>query len=371
MIRRLSSLMVCSLLASALGLVLARSGGAATYSMFASTSKQMSGPVQLGFIPGNGTATGPAAPLGSVMIPGGRFNVVDTTFQAFPSFPGFASLRSSHSSSQTAPHTLMVNGGPGDFEFCPPIGNPLNPSCNEAAGLAGFLGFQGFVDYDPGANRFGGTFRIARKQTAVVAFRIATNPSQFAKQRGIRGALPAIAGGPTTFRTPSFVPTPMAPPSTPIRADWAPGLPTLSQNFQATPGTVTVSPVLHPTLGYIVTPGPPGTAVPFPPNPSTSTGFPFTTGRVRMVGINSLGGVTAFTVTGGNFRGPTGQGNLVLVAGGINQSRAGNSVPTYAIMKVNLPEPGMGVGLTVGFGLLLMLGSPWACARIPRDRRVR
>jgi hypothetical protein len=41
-------------------------------------------------------------------------------------------------------------------------------------------------------------------------------------------------------------------------------------------------------------------------------------------------------------------------------------------MKVNLPEPGMGVGLTVGFGLLLMLGSPWACARmIPRDRRVR
>ncbi len=206
MSRRLSSLIVCSLFASALGLVLGQSAGAATYSMFASTSKQMSGPVQLGFVRGGGNATGPAAKLGSVMIPAGRFQTVGMSFQAFPSFPGFASLRSSHSSKQTAAHTLMVSGGPGNFEFCPPVGNPLNPACNQAAGLAGFLGFQGFVDYDPGVNRFGGTFRIARKQTAVVAFRVATNPSQFAHQRGIRGALPAIAGGPATYPNPELRP---------------------------------------------------------------------------------------------------------------------------------------------------------------------
>jgi hypothetical protein len=347
--------LVCYVVALAFGLVLAQSAEAETYTIFGSNSKQMSGPVQLGYVPGNGTATGPASQLGSVMIPGGAFHVVGTTFNFFPSFPGFAQLVSSHTSSQTATQTLAVNGGPGNFEFCPPIGNPLNPACNQAAGLAGYLGFQGFVDYDQGVNQFGGTFRIARKQMAVVSARIATNPSQFAHQKGVRGAPPAIAGGPTTFRSPYFVPTPSAPPSTPIRADWAPGLPTLSQYFRATPGEVTVSPVLDPTGGFILTPGPVGTAAPITPNPSTSTGFPFTTGMIRQVGINSLGGVTAFTVTGGNFRGPTGQGNLVLVAGGINQSRAGNSVPTYAIMKINLPEPGMGIGLAAGFGLLMAL----------------
>lgn len=353
---RSSSRFVSQVVGLALGLALAQSAAAATYTLFGSSSTQMSGPVQLGYVAGGGTATGPSSQLGSVMIPGGRFQTVGTKFDFFPSFPGFAQLESSHTSSQTATETFAVGGGPGDFEFCPPIGNPLNPSCNQAAGLAGYLGFQGFVDYDAGVNQFGGTFRIARKQVAVVSVRIATNPSQFAHQRGVRGAPPAIAGGPTTFRSPYFVPTPSAPSTTPIRADWAPGLPTISQYFRATPGEVTVSPVLDPTGGFIVTPGPVGTATPFTPNPSTSTGFPFTTGMVRQVGINSLGAVTAFTVTGGNFRGPTGQGNLVLVAGGINQSRAGNSVPTYAIMDINLPEPGMAIGLTAGIGMLAAFG---------------
>ncbi len=131
---------------------------------------------------------------------------------------------------------------------------------------------------------------------------------------------------------------------------------------------MTINPVRDPIDGHIVTEGPPGTVVPIAPNPSTSTGFPFTTGRVRMVGINSLGGITAFTITGQNNRAPTGQGNLVLVAGGINQSRAGNSVPTYAIMKVNLPEPGMGVGLAIGFGLLLALVSRRAVVRTRHAR---
>lgn len=361
MSKYLSSQFVCCF-TLVLGLLGSHGAHAATYTLFGANSKQMSGPVQLGYVQGSGTATGPASHSGSLMVLPGAFAKVDTTFQFFPTFPGFAQVAASLTTSQTRTETLKVGSGPGGFEFCPPIGHPLNPTCNQAKGIEGYLGFQGFVDYDAGVSQFGGTFRLARKSQTVVAFRIATGPSQFAHQLQVRGAIPAAGGGPTTFRSPYFTPTPSAPTNTPIRADWAPGLPTVSQYIRATPGVVTISPVLHPTGQWIQTRGPAGTATPFTPAPSTSTGFPFTTGMVRMAGVTSQGGLTAPMVTGANYRGPDGQGNIVLVAGGINQSRAGNSVPTYAIMTLGLvdttmPEPAMGLGMVAGIVLLVLVGA--------------
>lgn len=354
----ISTLVCC--FALVLGLLMADVGQAVTYTLFGASQQQWNGNALRRNLPGSGTLTGPAGQTGSLMVPGNRFAISGTAFQFFPGAPGFAQNVSTFTEAQTAAHTLAASGGPGNFEFCPPIGNPLNPACNQAAGVAGYAGFIGFLDYDPGPNQFGGTFRVARKVQTVTSARIATGPSQFAHQKEIRGALPAQAGGPTTFRSAYFVPTPSAPSTTPLRRDWAAGLPYRSQYFQASAGVVTISPVLAPGEGWIQTAGPAGTATPIAPGPSTSTGFAFTTGRARQVAVNTLGAIAAFTVTGGNYRGPDGQGNIVLVAGGLFQSRFGISSTNYAIMKLGLvdttvPEPTTGWGLATGVATLLAL----------------
>jgi hypothetical protein len=267
-------------------------------------------------------------------------------WQAFPGFPVFAQGASTFTElnvgvfDAAATGTLAPGNGPGTFNFCPLVGNPNNgpgptPAC-PGLGLGSPTGVQGLVQYSAGGG-FGGTMAIVRNSTVVISQRRNLGPTRFQHDKAIYAGAPWNIGVPMSFTS---AVTPSA-------------------------GPITQSPVLGPftsiqTIGSQVGTG---TGV----LPSTSTGFPWTTGMVRVVEDSCVIEGTCptpfnpnpfrqFTVTGTDARGPDGQGQLSLVSGGMIQNRDGLSAGNWGNLDLvlALPEPGTALGLASG--VLLLMG---------------
>jgi hypothetical protein len=261
-------------------------------------------------------------------------------FAAFPGFPVFAQNASTFTEKNVTTGVLAPGGGPGTFNFCPLVGNTNNgpgptPAC-PGLGFGSPTGVQGLVQYSAGGG-FGGTMAVLRDVTVVVAQRRNVAPTRYQYDLETR------------------------------MANWMIGVP-MSSTFTniANPGPLTQSPVFGPFTS-IQTVGPIIQATGSPVLPSTSTGFPWTTGMVRAAEDSCVGAGTCptpfnpnpfvqFTVTGTDARGPDGQGQLSLVAGGIFQNRDGLTTGNWGTLDLTLalPEPGTALGLASG--ILLLVG---------------
>jgi hypothetical protein len=274
----------------------------------ANTKTLIIGP-KSGALPGTGTS-----PV-DFTVPQDFFDNAGSFAAYFPAYPSVAQWISTFSSSHAAAG-LAAGAGPGSFAFCPPVGNPANPTCTNPAQAT--AGFNGLIQYTGGANQFGGTIQLVRHQAGSVSRRIATGPSQFSHT-------------PRT-RTSSFPP--------------GAGMSFTTINVRA-PGVITQSPVLGPsgqiqTPGFYVGPGP-------TPPTGFETGQPLTTGQVIL--RDSVPSAFSFTLTGYDNRTPAGVGTIQLVAGSYIQNPQGNpaqAFPRQMTMTLSMPEPTGYVGLAAG-----------------------
>ena len=267
---------------------------------------------------GQGNGTGPV----DFTIPANLWYSHGSTFMVFPTSPNVAQV----SSVFTASHqqvNLAAGGGPGNFAWCPPAGNPANPGCTDPGQATG--GFNGLITYTAGPNQFGGSISILRKTAGETSRRIATNPLQFQH----------------TARTSSN--------------PWAAGGPASNQVIaQRPPGVITQSPVLGPS-GSIQTPGiyvGPGVT----PPTIFATGHPLTTGMIAFK--DSVPAPQAFTVTGSDMRTPAGAGAIQLVGGAFFQQPG--ATPSQAFgsttrLTLTIPEPAATLGLAAGIAGLVGL----------------
>lgn len=250
-------------------------------------------------------------------------------FQAFPGFPLYAQVASTYTEYNEGQYTLKPGSGPGNLGFCPVVGNPANgmgtkPAC---AALGSFGGAQGIVQYTAGGNQFGGTMAIARRTaTVAVSFRVSEVPLKYQHDIETRNGNWMIGvSSQSTFTT-------------------QPGQLTAADSR----GRQTTGPVLG-LYTSIQTQGTLGINGP-QPLPSTSTGFPWTTGMVRVAedsclanptqGCNATAngatiGIVQFTNTGTDAR-VAGIGNITLVAGGIFQNRGSFSTGNWGILNLNM-----------------------------------
>jgi len=250
--------------------------------------------------------------------------------QPFPGFPQYAQLASTYSSAGPTTGELLAPGaGPGTFAFCPRVGNPRNgvgtlPNCPSEGTSAGA---QGFVQYTAGGNQFGGTMSIARDSVTVVSFRVNETPLQFQHDKETRN------GG----------------------ANWGIGVPmSFTSTVQPLGGPKTTMAAFG-TFGSITAPG---TTLSIGANPlaSESTGFPWTTGMVRVSESSCLDnpnqgcnagttpnaatiGVVQFTFSGMDSRDVNGVGNIVLVAGGMFQNRVGYTTSNWGSLNLTMGAP--------------------------------
>jgi hypothetical protein len=113
-------------------------------------------------------------------------------------------------------------------------------------------------------------------------------------------------------------------------------------------GSVNTSGVVTNVIG----PTPAGDA--FPGQDSTSTGGPWTTGKVS-VSAPGLVPPEVFTITGSDQRTPSGEGFISMVAGSIANRSLSNHGGNRGWMTLEVPEPGLGLGLMTGLGMLTAL----------------
>ena len=284
-------------------------------------------------VAGRAAMTAQCPPTGSPFC---VYAIAAQGFQAFPAFPLYAQVASTYTEMNETTASLVPGGGPGSLAFCPVVGNPANgvgtkPAC---AGLGSFNGAQGIVQYTAGSAQFGGTMAIARRTARVaVSFRIQETPLQFQHDIETRNGNWMIGvASQSTFTT---------------------------QPGQITPnddrGLYTTGPVLGPVFTSIQTQGAVlGNGA--PPLPSTSTGFPWTTGMVRVAEDSCLAnptqacnagttpnaatiGIVQFTTTGFDARNATGKGNITLVAGGIFQNRGSFSTGNWGKLNLSIGLP--------------------------------
>jgi hypothetical protein len=233
--------------------------------------------------------------------------------------------------------------GPATVTFCP--GVPLGSPCT---GPGAGPGINGLVRYTKTAaqfggavqGRFGGTANIAilaggvAPGTVTVIFALARPPATGAQ------------GGPFGFRTTDSGPAPEPPNAVGI--------------FYANGNGTLIGPPIwqHPTAYGV-------------PNPMTSYGVPWTTGRITISVTAALGPDEIFTFTGSDNR-VNGVGSISLVAGGV--SERGVSGPNGNRGWLNLtvgPRTGLvpaisGRGLLAVVGLLALAGG-YALRRRTRD----
>ncbi|MFP6640062.1 MAG: hypothetical protein VCC04_07450 [Myxococcota bacterium] len=278
-------------------------------------------------------------------------------FQAFPGFPLYAQVASTYTEYNEGTYTLKPGSGPGTLAFCPVVGNPANgagtkPAC---AALGSFGGAQGIVQYTAGANQFGGTMAIARRTATVeVSFRLSEVPLKYQHDIETRaGNWMVGVDSKSTFTT-------------------QPGQLTPADNR----GRQTTGPVLG-SYTSILTQGVLGING-AQPLPSSSTGFPWTTGMVRVAEDSCLAnpfqacnataptpnaatiGVVQFTNTGMDAR-VGGIGNITLVAGGVFQNRGSFSTGNWGVLNLNMGAtvPSMSRWGLVSVALVIPLVGLW------------
>ena len=265
-------------------------------------------------------------------------------FQAFPGFPVFAQVASTYVEKNAVAGNFGAASDPGNFSFCPQVGNPANgtgllPNC---PGLQnGFpAGVDGLVQYSGGA--FGGTMSILRDATVVVSQRRQATPSVIFQHDVDPRTFPWMAGVPMS--------------STAVNSP-ATGQQTVNPVFGPNTSIQTAGTVLGLGTGVL---------------PSTSTGFPWTTGMVRVAEDScnanptqncnfstttiptAAPNVNQWTITGADNRAANGEGTISLVAGGIFQNRDTYSTTNRANLDLTftLPEPSTTVGFAMGALLL-------------------
>lgn len=188
-----------------------------------------------------------------------------------------------------------------NFDFCP--GAAANPACTNPNIAPGQGTRVGIVQYDAGSNVFSGTMDLLVNGGGTVSVQI--GPSRF-RHVQIAG-IPMVQGKPYGFQT-----------------------------FQtAAPTEVTLGGVVS-SMGLI---NPKGVVTSTLAGETlVQTGFPFTTGMVRVyVPPAGTEPPTVFTVTGSDNRTPLGAGNITLVAGGVGETET-RPFGTVVVMSMTLSE---------------------------------
>lgn len=262
-----------------------------------------------------------AAPR-SITIEPNVWSATGGVFRLFPEFPNVAQLTSTFSDTH-ASLMFAAGDGPGTVNWCPKM-----------TGCATFT--QGtiapaLISITPGTSNFGGTFELVRFTLgSFVRVPDPPPPPVTIALQTIR-ALPAWTAGLTKFRT---LMTPGA-----------------SPKIYASPSFGPEGSIL--TLGaFVSTASPPPSAI--------VTGFPMGTGMIFVIDATPPtmgGGPFSSSTTGGDSRTASGNGNIVLVGGGVAYAGStGNNFFRVNRLSMNLPEPASAVGLMAGaaalFGLL-------------------
>jgi hypothetical protein len=250
--------------------------------------------------------------------------------------------------------------GAGSIMWCPRMTN-----CN---GYAPGATETGYIGVTPGPNQFGGTFRQLRQVAddcrTNVWFAVNFAPFVIWKSDAARFTHGTFDNRAAT--------TP------PIKPYWPAGMPNHYQLFTLNRQpdayiygsfTTGVSPYAT-VIKNLGVPLGPATYMGFPVDvpDGRSTGFKMTTGTIRVSDATPVPptGPSYFysTTSGYDRRDANGNGNIVLVGGGIAYEGAtNNKFFRNTRLKMNLPEPGSAIGL--GLGLPVLFSPP---AKAPRDR---
>jgi hypothetical protein len=280
-------------------------------------------------------------------------------FRTFADFTNVAQLTSYYTTFQYKA-VFKPGSGAGSIMWCPRMTacNGYNPGATET----------GYIGVTPGPNQFGGTFRqlrqVADDGRTNVWFAVNFTPFVIWKSDAARFTHGTFDNRAAT--------TP------PIKPYWPAGMPngyqlfTLNRqpdaylNGSFTTGVAPYATVIK-TLG---TPIGPATYMGFDVDvpDGRSTGFKMTTGTIRVSDATPVPptGPSYFysTTSGYDHRDANGNGNIVLVGGGIAYEGAtNNKFFRNTRLKMNLPEPGTALGL--GFALPVLFGLD----RIRRKRR--
>ena len=258
----------------------------------------------------NQTGTAPM----TITIAPNVWSATGGVFRLFPEFPNVAQLTSTFNDTHA---TLMFaeGDGPGTVNWCPKL-----------TGCATFT--QGtvapaLIAITPGASNFGGTLLLAR--FTLGSFVRVPDPPPPPVTIAIQELrpLPYWTAGLTKFRT--------------LMAAAA------APKIYASPSFGPQGSIL--SVGAFVS-----TAA--PPPSSIVTGFPMGTGRIFVIDATPptpLGGPFSSSTTGTDARTASGNGNIVLVGGGVAYAGStGNNFFRVNRLSLNLPEPASAVGLMAG-----------------------
>jgi hypothetical protein len=244
-----------------------------------------------------------------------------TKFRSFPALPSFAQVSTTFVTTH-GPVSFMAGAGAGPVDWC-----PYNAAClNYALGTA----YPIRLSVTPGAQQFGGTFKLLQNGGALV------------------WAVPGYANPTNTILQ---IPNPPGP--------WGAG----STNYlQITDTRMSAFVYVNGSnsVGTNTNPGPNGRII----DPGTLLG-PLVTPTNMTVGIET--GMMRFsdmtpgspeinTISGSDNRTPAGNGNITLVGGSmVHGGSSGNLFFNATRLHMNLPEPGHAIGLGVGLAALFAL----------------
>lgn len=258
------------------------------------------------------TGTSPA----QLTLPAGVFNQAGPVPVAFPVHPpsappNYVQFASSAyiQAAPTAPAVFAAGpkgSRPATFAFCP--GAAANPNCATGAVAPNQGTRKGRVRYTPGGSQFGGTMRSI--MTGVTSISVITATTPVTRIRHIPLNLNIINGRAYGF----------------------------ASNGTGPPAVVTTGAVRS-SNGLITVPGTTVSVV--PGFQRTSTGFPFTTGKVQV----TLPGTpsdppTTFTATGTDTRTPLGAGNITMVAGALGITTSSGEFGTLETIHLTLTPVG-------------------------------
>ena len=283
-------------------------------------------------------------------------------FRTFASFANVAQLTSYFTSRQYRA-TFKPGSGAGNISWCPRMTGcaGYNPGATE----------QAYIGVNPGPNQFGGTFRmlrhIADDGRSNIWFAVATTP-----------VFVLWMSDAARFTTGNFDNRTETTP--PIKPYWPAGMPNHYQLFtlNRTPyayinGSFKTTPnYVGSIVGSVGTPIGPATTGGTAMNPiniadGRSTGFEMTTGSIVFSDSSpppTPGNYFYATTSGYDHRTANGNGNIVLVGGGVVYAGAtNNKFFRVSRLKMTLPEPGIALGF--GFALPVLFGLD----RVRRQRR--
>ena len=276
----------------------------------------------------SGTGTGR-----TIMLPAGQWDMSGSEMRIFPDFPSVAQ------------NTEVFSSSHGVVTFAGSLGAGAIAWCPQATGCGGYT--QGgveqiFFGVAPGANVFGGAFRILRHlRTGSGAWFVintgATPTKTIAFNPNLRGV--SVTGMGATVNTPS---SPWSAGITNFATvvDVNPPNQNYTSNFLTADGGIG-------TLGNFV-----GTSTMFDPPDGNATGFKMTTGSIfgsDATPTTTMGGPFTFTSMGYDNRNASGNGNIQLVGGAVAYGGlSGNPFFRTTVLRMAVPEPAALLGLATG-----------------------